>query len=59
MVEAAREAERSVTEIRLYKQQAQKAELEAEQSRSEIQELKQHSLQMESQRGQGTERLIK
>jgi len=50
---AAREAERSITEIRLYKKQAETAEAEVKRCRLEVQEVKEHSLKVESERGKG------
>ena len=54
-IEAAREAERSITEIRLYKKQAHKAEQEAERCRLEVQQVKEHSIRMEGERNKGSD----
>ena len=49
----AREAERTITEIKLFKQQTTKAEQEAERCRREVMEIKEHSLRVESERSKG------
>lgn len=52
-IQAAREAEKCLTEIKLYQKQADKAENEADRLKQEIDKIKQHNLKVESQRYDG------
>jgi hypothetical protein len=53
-IKMAREAERCLTEIRLFKQQAEKSEAESQRYRQEVEDVKAHSLKIESERYKGT-----